>query len=187
MRAERMCSLGRKLSSLNTTAAETYAAQWFERTLDDSAIRRIDIPEMFLLADALLIILDNISSGLVVYPAKIQQRINEELPFMATEPVIMRLVAKGGSRQDAHEQIRVLSHQASDVVKKEGKPNDLRARILNDSYFASIHSDLDELFDPKTFVGRAPEQVEDFLHLEVQPALEPYRSSMKEGTAELRV
>ena len=182
-----MCSLGRKLTSLNTTAAETFAGQWFERTLDDSAIRRIDIPEIFLLADALLIILDNVSSGLVVYPAVIQRRINEELPFMATEPVIMRLVAKGGSRQDAHEHIRVLSHQAGDVVKKEGKSNDLMARILKEPFFAPVHDELTELFDPRTFVGRAPEQVQEFVQLEVLPALEPYRGLMKKGTAQLSV
>lgn len=187
MRSERMCSLGRKLTSLNTTAAETFAGQWFERTLDDSAIRRIDIPEMFLLADALLIILDNVASGLVVYPAVIQRHINEELPFMATEPVIMKIVGKGGSRQDAHEHIRVLSQQAGDVVKKEGKPNDLKDRILSDAYFAPIHKELDELFDPRTFVGRAPQQVQEFVELEVMPALEPYKDSMQQGTAELLV
>lgn len=187
MRSERMCSLGRKLTSLNTTAAETYAGQWFERTLDDSAIRRIDIPEMFLLADALLILLDNISSGLVVYAAVIQRHIDEELPFMATEPVIMAMVDKHASRQEAHEHIRVLSHQAADVVKKQGKPNDLMARIRNDPFFAPIANDLEALFNPKTFIGRAPEQVEEFLRLEVAPALEPYEGSMLEGVAELKV
>jgi adenylosuccinate lyase len=179
-----MCSLGRKLTSLNTTAAETYAGQWFERTLDD---RRIDIPEMFLLADALLILLDNISSGLVVYPAVIQRRIDEELPFMATEPVIMAMVDKGASRQEAHEHIRVLSHQAGDVVKRQGKPNDLKARITNEPFFGPVVDDLDNLFNPKTFIGRAPEQVEEFLRLEVTPVLEPYMGSMQGGSVEIRV
>jgi adenylosuccinate lyase len=142
---------------------------------------------MFLLADALLILLDNISSGLVVYPAVIQRRIDEELPFMATESVIMAMVRKDASRQEAHEHIRVLSHQAGDVVKKEGKPNDLKARITKDPFFAPIVGDLDELFNPKTFIGRAPEQVEEFLKLELSPALEPYRTSMQEGSAELKV
>ena len=150
-------------------------------------IRRIDIPEMFLLADALLILLDNISSGLVVYPAVIQRRIDEELPFMATEPVIMAMVDKRASRQEAHEHIRVLSHQAGDVVKKQGKPNDLKARIVNDPFFAPVVNDLDNLFNPKTFIGRAPEQVEEFVRLEVTPALEPYMGSMQEGSAEIKV
>jgi adenylosuccinate lyase len=142
---------------------------------------------MFLLADALLILLDNISSGLVVYPAVIQRHINEELPFMATEPVIMAMVDKHASRQEAHEHIRVLSHQASDVVKKQGKPNDLMARIRSDPFFAPISNDLTALFNPKTFIGRAPEQVEEFLRLEVAPALEPYEGSMQEGSADLKV
>jgi adenylosuccinate lyase len=142
---------------------------------------------MFLLADALMILLDNISSGLVVYPAVIQRRIDEELPFMATEPIIMAMVDRGASRQDAHEHIRVLSHQAGDVVKKQGKPNDLKARIKSDPFFSPVVDDLDALFNPKTFIGRAPEQVEEFLRLEVLPALEPYKSSMQEGSAELKV
>ena len=187
MRAERMTGLGRKLASLNTTFAETYSAQWLERSLDDSAIRRIDIPELFLLADAELIILDNISSGLVVYPAVIQKRVAEELPFMATENFIMAIVAKGGSRQDAHEHIRVLSQQAGDVVKKEGKPNDLLQRIGKEPFFAPIVGKLEKLLDPTTFVGRAPQQVEEFLKLEVWPAIEPYKSEMGRGTAELKV
>jgi adenylosuccinate lyase len=161
MRSERICSLGRKLSSLNATTASTYAAQWFERSLDDSAIRRIDIPEMFLCSDALLILLDNVSSGLVVYPAVIARRLGEELPFMATENIIMRIVSEGGNRQEAHEHIRVLSHQAGDVVKKEGKANDLIERIRREPYFAKIVPELEELLDPRTFVGRAPEQVKD--------------------------
>ncbi|KAM5351384.1 hypothetical protein ACJ41O_004107 [Fusarium nematophilum] len=105
--------------------AATHSDQWAERTLDDSAIRRIDIPEMFLLADAICFGLDNITNGLVVYPTVIASRVTAELPFMITEEIIMRLCAKGVSRQDAHEETRVLSHQASAVVKQEGKPNDL--------------------------------------------------------------
>jgi adenylosuccinate lyase len=142
---------------------------------------------MFLLADALLILLDNISSGLVVYPAVIQRRIDEELPFMATEPVIMAMVDKRASRQEAHEHIRVLSHQAGDAVKKLGKQHDLKARIVNDPFFAPVVNDLDNLFNSKTFIGRAPEQVEEFVKLEVTPALEPYMGSMQEGSAEIKV
>jgi adenylosuccinate lyase len=183
MRSERICSLGRKLASLNKTPSDTYAAQWFERTLDDSAVRRIDLPEMFLCADALLILLDNVSSGLVVYPAVIQRRINEELPFMATENFIMRIVAKGGSRQEAHEHIRVLSHEAAAVVKKEGGSNDLIERIRRDDFFKPIWAEIEELMDARTFVGRAPEQVEKFLRVEVEEALKPYRGAV-EGVKE---
>lgn len=147
MRSERICSLGRKLASLNKTTSDTYATQWFERTLDDSAVRRIDLPEMFLCADALMILLENVSSGLVVYPAVIQRRIDEELPFMATENFIMRIVAKGGSRQDAHEHIRLLSHEAAAVVKSEGKSNDLIERIRRDDFFEPIWDELDGLMD----------------------------------------
>jgi adenylosuccinate lyase len=188
MRSERICSLGRKLASLNKTTSDTYAAQWFERTLDDSAVRRIDLPEMFLCADALLILLENVSSGLVVYPAVIQRRIDEELPFMATENFIMRIVAKGGSRQDAHEHIRVLSHEAAAVVKKEGKSNDLIERIRRDKFFEPIWDELDGLMDATTFVGRAPEQVDKFLSTEVEQALEPYAETVHGvATTELTV
>ena len=188
MRSERICSLGRKLASLNKTTSDTYAAQWFERTLDDSAVRRIDLPEMFLCADALMILLDNVSSGLVVYPAVIQRRINDELPFMATENFIMRIVAKGGSRQDAHEHIRILSHEAAAVVKQEGKSNDLIERIRKDEFFKPIWDELDDLMDARTFVGRAPEQVEKFLRTEVAQSLEPYAETVREvKTTELKV
>jgi adenylosuccinate lyase len=180
MRSERMCSLGRKLASLNQTASATYAAQWFERTLDDSAVRRIDLPELFLCADALLLLLANVSAGLVVYPAVIQRRIDEELPFMATENFIMRIVAKGGSRQEAHERIRVLSREAAAVVKQEGGRNDLIDRVRRCGFFEPIWAELDELMDPRTFVGRAPEQVVKFLRTEVREALGPYGEGLGE-------
>ncbi|KAI9846562.1 MAG: adenylosuccinase ade13 [Thelocarpon superellum] len=180
MRSERICSLGRKLANLNKDAADTYAAQWFERTLDDSAIRRITLPEMYLCADGLMSTLNNVVSGLVVYPAVIQRRIAQELPFMATESIIMALVAKGISRQEAHEHIRVLSHEASDVVKKEGRDNDLIARIQHDAFFAPIAADLPRLQDPATFIGRAPQQVEKFVGPagEVARAMAPYRAAL---------
>ncbi len=194
MRSERMCSLGRLLASLNKPASETYAAQWFERTLDDSAIRRVVIPEMFLTADSLLSILNNVVSGFVVYPAVIQRHIKEELPFMATENIIMRLVSLGISRQEAHERIRVLSHQAADVVKKQGGDNDLIERIKRDDFFKPIVGELDALLDPKAFIGRAPEQVDAFLAEdgEVEMALKEYEDVLKEGegrgkTVELNV
>ncbi|KAI9814974.1 MAG: adenylosuccinase ade13 [Phylliscum demangeonii] len=177
MRSERICSLGRHLANLSKDAADTYAAQWFERTLDDSAIRRIALPEMFLTADILLSTMDNVASGLVVYPAVIQRRITQELPFMATENIIMRLVQLGHSRQDAHEHIRVLSQQAAAVVKLHGGDNDLLDRIRRDAFFAPIVPELDRLLDPATFVGRAPQQVEAFLAPggEVMTALAPYQ------------
>ena len=114
-----------------------------ERTLDDSAIRRIDVPETMLLADAILIGLDNITDGLVVYPKRIAAHVQSELPFMVTETIIMRLCAQGESRQEAHEQIRVLSHEASSVVKNEGKPNDLVERIRSNEFFKPIWGELD--------------------------------------------
>jgi adenylosuccinate lyase len=178
MRSERICSLGRKLASLNQTPSATYAAQWFERTLDDSAVRRIDLPELFLCADALLILLANVSSGLVVYPAVIQRRIDEELPFMATENFIMRIVAKGGSRQEAHEQIRLLSQEAAGVVKREGGRNDLIERVRRCGFFEPIWGELEGLMDARTFVGRAPEQVGRFLEMEVRVALGPYKEML---------
>jgi len=190
MRSERMCSLGRKLATLNISTSQTFAHQWFERSLDDSAIRRIDLPEMFLISDALLILLDNVSSGLVVYPAVINKRIQEELPFMATENIIMRLVSKGQSRQEAHEQIRVLSHQAGAVVKQEGKQNDLVERIRKEPFFAPIVEELteDKLLNPEDFVGRAPQQVERFVKEEVEPAIAPYKEYIAQsGVSELHV
>lgn len=149
MRSERVYSLARELMSKPASFAGTLSDQWMERTLDDSAIRRMDIPEMFLLAEAVLLSLDNISDGLVVYPKRIQSRVLEELPFMITESIIMKLVAKGASRQDAHEEIRVLSHQAGAVVKNEGKSNDLVDRIRSNKFFEPIWSELDQMLDAK--------------------------------------
>ncbi|KAL1898187.1 adenylosuccinase ade13 [Sporothrix stenoceras] len=162
MRSERICSLGRKLRSLPANFADTYADQWFERTLDDSAIRRIDIPEMMLLADAVLIGLDNVSSGMVIYPKRIHAHVMEELPFMATETIIMKIVAAGGSRQEAHEEIRVLSHQASEVVKNQGGKNDLIERLKATEYFRPVWAEIDGLLDPALFVGRSGEMVQRY-------------------------
>lgn len=171
MRSERVCSLSRHLSSLFLDAAGTSSIQWFERTLDDSAIRRVSLPSAFLTADIVLSTLLNIVSGLVVYPKVIERRINSELPFMATENIIMAIVQKGGDRQECHEKIRVLSHQAAAVVKQEGGDNDLIQRIKADEYFKPIWNDLDELLDPSTFVGRAPQQAEKFVKVTVANAL----------------
>ncbi|MBA2479473.1 MAG: adenylosuccinate lyase [Planctomycetes bacterium] len=186
MRAERSCALGRHLMALVSDAYHTHAVQWMERTLDDSAARRVFIPEAFLAADAALGILQNICEGLVVYPQVIARRIRDELPFMATENIIMAMVAAGGSRQDCHERVRVLSHQAGARVKQEGLDNDLIARVRADAYFAPIHSSLDAIMDPTTFIGRAPQQVDRFLAEEVRPALAPYAARLG-GTSLLEV
>ncbi|KAF2403189.1 putative adenylosuccinate lyase Ade13 [Trichodelitschia bisporula] len=187
MRSERLCSLGRYLQNEPKNANDTYRAQWFERTLDDSANRRLSIPQSYLCADACLILLNNITSGLVVYPAVIKKHIDEELPFMATENIIMACVAAGLSRQDAHEEIRVLSHEAAAVVKQQGKPNDLIERIKRTPFFDPVLPQMDQLLDPSTFIGRAPQQVEKFLRVEIAPALAKYEGQIKAETAELSV
>jgi len=186
MRSERVCSLARHLMALTSNTMNTQAVQWMERTLDDSANRRITLAEAFLTADAVLTTLQNITEGLVVYPKVIERYIAQELPFMATENFIMEMVKAGGDRQECHEQIRVLSHQAGDVVKKEGKDNDLIERIKQCDYFAPIHSKIEELMDAKTFVGRAPEQVTEFLTEEIDPVLSMYEGKL-EGSVSLAV
>ncbi|THG98232.1 hypothetical protein EW026_g3923 [Hermanssonia centrifuga] len=171
MRSERICSLSRHLMVLQQNALMTSSVQWFERTLDDSANRRITIPEAFLTADIVLTTLQNVSEGLVVYPKVIARRISQELPFMATENIIMAIVKNGGDRQEAHEKIRVLSHEAGHQVKHLGLENDLIDRVKADSYFDPIKAQLDELLNPSSFIGRAPEQVDKFLRDWVKPAL----------------
>uniref|UniRef100_A0A8C5KXH5 Adenylosuccinate lyase n=1 Tax=Jaculus jaculus TaxID=51337 RepID=A0A8C5KXH5_JACJA len=179
MRSERCCSLARHLMTLVMDPLQTASVQWFERTLDDSANRRICLAEAFLTADTILNTLQNISEGLVVYPKVIERRIRQELPFMATENIIMAMVKAGGSRQDCHEKIRVLSQKAAAVVKQEGGDNDLIERIQADPYFSPIHAKLEHLLDPSSFTGRAPQQVHRFLEEEVYPLLKPYESVMK--------
>ncbi|NXQ94465.1 PUR8 lyase, partial [Sagittarius serpentarius] len=180
MRAERCCSLARHLMTLILDPLQTASVQWFERTLDDSANRRVCMAEAFLTADIILNTLQNISEGLVVYPKVIERRIRQELPFMATENIIMAMVKAGGNRQDCHEKIRVLSQQAAAVVKQEGGDNDFIDRVRADPYFSPIHKQLESLLDPSSFTGRAPQQVAKFLKEEVRPALIPYQSKMDE-------
>ncbi|KAK2873470.1 hypothetical protein FQN49_002345 [Arthroderma sp. PD_2] len=190
MRSERICSIGRKLSNVSANFSETFSGQWLERTLDDSAIRRIDIPEMFLMADAILISLDNVTNGLVVYPAIVNSQLREELPFMATENIIMKLCSHGVSRQEAHEEIRVLSHQAAHVVKMEGGKNDLIERIKKTEFFKPVWGEIDGLLDPKLFIGRSPEIVERYAGPGgvVEKKLEKYKTYiMSTATAELSV
>ncbi|RHZ89879.1 hypothetical protein Glove_9g104 [Diversispora epigaea] len=180
MRCERVCGLSRHLMILAQDALMTNSVQWFERTLDDSSNRRISIPEAFLTADIVLSLLQNISEGLVVYPKVIQYRITQELPFMATENIIMAMVKKGGDRQQCHEEIRVLSHQAAGKVKEEGKKNDLIERIKCTEYFKPIWDELDSLLDPNTFIGRSPQQVDKFIKECVEPALKPHEEILRQ-------
>lgn len=186
MRCERCCSLSRHLMTLVGNAQQTAAVQWLERTLDDSANRRICLAEAFLTADIILNTLQNISEGLIVYPKVIERHIKQELPFMATENVIMEMVKSGGNRQECHEKIRVLSQEAAAVVKHDGGDNDLVERIKADDYFKIVHDKLDKIMDPKWFIGRAPEQVTRFLLEEVQPKLKIYEGHLG-GTVELNV
>ncbi len=175
MRCERICSLARFVMAQVNSTAFTQATQWFERTLDDSANKRLAIPEAFLALDAMLIIAENVTSGLVVYPKVIEKRIMAELPFMATENIIMEGVKRGGDRQELHEEIRVMSMEAGKVVKEEGKDNDLLCRILGNPKFRALGIDegkLSEILDLKKFVGRAPGQVVKFIGEEVRPAIE---------------
>ncbi|CAF4141944.1 unnamed protein product, partial [Rotaria magnacalcarata] len=176
MRCERCCSLARHLMTLINDPLGTHSVQWMERTLDDSANKRICIPEAFLTADIILFTLLNISEGLVVYPKVIDKHIKQELPFMATENIIMAMVSAGGNRQECHEKIRTLSQKAAERVKIDGLDNDLVERVKNDPYFAPIVSKLDVLLDAKTFIGRAPEQVYEFISREVEPALKNFTS-----------
>ncbi|XP_032643743.1 adenylosuccinate lyase isoform X1 [Chelonoidis abingdonii] len=178
MRSERCCSLARHLMTLVLNPLHTASVQWFERTLDDSANRRVCLAEAFLTADIILSTLQNISEGLVVYPKVIERRIRQELPFMATENIIMAMVKAGGNRQDCHEKIRILSQQAAAVVKQEGGDNDLIAQIRADPYFSPIQGQLESLLEPTSFTGRASQQVARFLKEEARPMLTPYQSKM---------
>ena len=186
MRSERRSSLAKFVIALQQSTAMTAATQWFDRTLDDSANKRLSLPQAFLAIDAILIIWKNVLDGLVVYPKMIEKRIMAELPFMSTEYIIMECVKNGGDRQELHERIRVHSMEAGKMVKIEGKENDLIERILNDKYFNLDKARLLEILSPKNFIGFAPEQTEEFVNIEVNPILERYsdRLGMK---AALRV
>lgn len=187
MRSERCCALSRHLITLHSNAANTHAVQWMERTLDDSANRRITLSESFLAADACLLTLLNISQGLVVYPKVIGRHIAQELPFMAAENIIMAMVKAGKDRQVCHEKIRVLSQEAAAQVKQEGKENDLVERVKNDSYFTPILNQLDHILDPKTFIGRASEQVQEFYDEEVVPILAKYAEKIQTSQIQLKI
>jgi adenylosuccinate lyase len=171
MRCERINALARFVASLEPNANQTHSVQYFERTLDDSANRRLVIPESFLATDAILILLVNVASGLEVHPARIAARVREELPFMATEELIVRAVRAGMSRQDAHEVIRRHSIAAARAVKDEGTPNDMLERLSRDPEFAVPVDDVRAALDASRFVGRAPHQVEEFIAEVVDPVL----------------
>lgn len=178
MRSERAASLSRYVIGATSNAAMTSSTQWFERTLDDSANRRIVIPESFMATDAVLDICINITSGLVVYEKVIHQHIMRELPFMATENIIMESVKKGGDRQELHESIRQHSMEASKRVKNEGLDNDLLSRIVKDDTFKLTEEDVNKLTAPELFIGRSSEQVDDFINENINPILAKYKDDL---------
>lgn len=171
MRAERVNSLARFVLALATTPNQTHSVQYFERTLDDSAVRRLAIPEAFLATDAILILMENVAGGLEVHPARIRARVADELPFMATEALIVRAVQAGGDRQDAHEVIRRHSMAAARAMKDEGRANDMLERLAADSAFPVPIADLRAATDPSRFIGRAAHQVDEFLAEVIGPIL----------------
>lgn len=189
MRCERMASLSRFLLNLAPNAAFTAADQWLERTLDDSAVRRLALPEAFLAADTIAYLAANVTGGLVVNRQVVRRRALAELPFIATEDILMAAVKAGGDRQKLHECIRVHSMDAAERVTNGDGENDLIARIRNDKAFAAVRDKLDELLRPESFVGRAPEQVDEFLREVVEPALTafPLAEPSSQDAAEPRV
>jgi adenylosuccinate lyase len=178
MRSERIASLSRYLLANAMNPAMTVSTQWFERTLDDSANRRISIPEAFLVADSILDIMNNVVSGLVVYDKVIYKHVMAELPFMATENIIMEAVKKGGDRQELHEAIRVHSMEAAKQVKAHGLSNDLLERITTDDIFGLNKDDVAKLTDPKLFIGRSSEQVDEFNAEVVKPIVDKYGDAL---------
>ena len=177
MRCERATGLARFVISLSTSPLQTAAEQWFERTLDDSSNKRLTIPEPFLAIDGCLQIVIDVARGLVVYPKTIEAAVKAELPFMATEEILLA----GGDRQDMHERIRQHAKDAGDRVKLEGQYNDLIARLQNDPAFAHVH--FEAILDPTRFIGRSPEQVEQFIERVVSPIRSRYAGSIEQAVA----
>ena len=180
MRSERITSLSRYLMVDVLNPAFTAGTQWFERTLDDSANKRISVAEAFLAADAILNIMINVTSGMVVYPKIVRKRVMAELPFMATENIMMDAVKKGGDRQALHEKIRQYSMEAGKKVKEEGLENDLCERILADPMFMITKEEMDAIMAPENFTGRSAQQVEEFVSELVQPILEANKDILNE-------
>ena len=174
MRSERICALSRYVIKNAVNPAMTAATQWFERTLDDSANRRIAVAEAFLAVDAILEIYINVTAGLVVYERVVRRRVMEKLPFMATEDIMMEAVKRGGNRQELHEALREHSHAAARQVKLEGGANDLIDRILADPLFPLSRQEIAAQMDPARYIGRAPGQVTEFLEEVIAPILARY-------------
>ena len=172
MRSERIAALSRFVMVDAMNPAITSATQWFERTLDDSANKRLSVPEAFLAVDGILDLCMNVVDGLVVYPKVIEKHLMSELPFMATENIMMDAVKKGGNRQDLHERIRELSMEAGRTVKVEGKDNNLLELIAADPEFNMTLEELQETMDPSKYIGRSKEQVDAFLENHVRPILD---------------
>ena len=187
MRCERICSLARYVIVDAGNPAVTAATQWFERTLDDSANKRISVPEAFLAVDAILNIYRNVASGLVVHPKVIERHVLEELPFMASENIMMDAVVRGGDRQELHERIRVLSQEAGRNVKDLGKSNNLIDLIAADPAFGMTKEELTAHLEPSRYIGRCPEQVEEFLAEEVELVLTKYAGALSAKETELKV
>ncbi len=181
MRCERATGLARFLMSLVANPLQTAAEQWFERTLDDSSNKRLVVPEAFLAADGCLLIILNVARGLVVYPKTIEAAVMAELPFMATEEILMATVQAGGDRQELHEAIRAHSQAAADEVKRHGRGNDLLARLQKDKLFAATN--LAQVMNPSRFIGRAAIQVEQFLRQVVEPVRQHYQGQLDESTS----
>ena len=178
MRSERIASLARYVMVDTLNPAVTAATQWFERTLDDSANKRISVAEAFLATDAILELYINVADGLVVYPKMIERRLISELPFMATENIMMEAVKRGGDRQELHEKIRVHSMAAGRVVKAEGGVNDLVDRIAADSAFGMTRAEIEAMLKPENFVGRAPQQTEEFVRDFIRPILDENKDEL---------
>jgi adenylosuccinate lyase len=181
MRCERITSLARYVMIDSLNPAFTAGTQWFERTLDDSANKRVSVPEAFLAIDAILNIMMNVTDGLVVYPKMVRQRIMRELPFMATENIMMDAVKKGGDRQELHEKIREYSMIAGKHVKEEGLDNDLCDMILADPMFMITKEELDAILQPENFTGRSEQQTEEFINELIKPILDANKDILGES------
>jgi len=187
MRCERICSLARYVISDAANPAVTAATQWFERTLDDSANKRISVPEAFLAVDAILNIYLNVASGLVVHPKVIEKHVLEELPFMASENIMMNAVKKGGDRQDLHERIRLYSMEAGKNVKDLGLENNLIDLIAGDPAFQLNREELMGHLQPSLYIGRCPQQVDEFLDIHVAPVLQRFEQVFDSKDTQLKV
>ena len=180
MRCERATGLARFVMSLADSPNQTAAEQWFERTLDASANKRLSIPETFLATDGMLMIVTDVAGGLVVYPKVIESRIRAELPFIASENILMAAVKAGGDRQELHERIRKHAQAAARQVKQHGKANDLIERLTNDAAFAKV--EIEAVLDPKKYIGMAPQPTRDFIKAQVTPIRRKHRAALGKNT-----